>query len=157
MTALVNYNKIKNRRVDFTLNFPLDMPTQKLSRIISKIKMYLQNNPKILEKTVFIGFTGISNYSNQIRIFCYVDESKYVRYLEIQEEINFAIMRILDSENVNLATPTQTLRFSEENMKRRITKAIDVNTNEELNEEKKAEDAFDSLEHDNNISEFLNK
>ncbi len=111
--SLVNYSRIENRRMEVTLQFPLNTTSEKLHRIMSKMRIYLESNPRVLKQTITIGFSAINAYSKDIRVYCYVDESKYKKFLEIQEVINFKIMEIIDSENISLAKPTQTLELSE--------------------------------------------
>lgn len=112
-SSVSNFSKIENRRIDFVLQFPMDTSAEKLHRIMSKSKMYLESHPKIVKQTITIALTTLSVYSKDIRIFFYINESKYKRYLEIQEDVNFKIMEIIDSENVRLAKPTQVLEFRE--------------------------------------------
>ncbi len=110
-SSVSNFSKIENRRIDFTLQFPMEISTEKLYRIMSKIKIYLESTDKIIKRTITVALTTLNVYSKDIRIFFYIDESKFKRYLEIQEAVNFKIIEIIDSENVSLAKPTQIIGF----------------------------------------------
>lgn len=117
-SCVTNYNKIENRRIEMKLHLPLDLTTEKIHRIISKIRIYLESNNKVLKETVYVGFTDINEYSNDILIMCYIDESKYKRYLQVIEVINFAIMEILSVENVMVAKPTRTIEIIDREMQK---------------------------------------
>lgn len=112
-SSVSNFSKIENRRIDFILKFPMEITTEKLYRIMSKIKIYLESNDKIVRRTITVALTTLNVYSKDIRIFFYIDESKFKRYLETQEAVNFKIIEIIDSENVSLAKPTQVIGFQE--------------------------------------------
>ncbi len=129
-SSVLNYSKIENRRIDFTLQFPMEITTEKLYRIMSKIKIYLESVDKIIKRTITVVLVTINVYSKDIRVYFYIDESKYKRYLEIQEAVNFKIMEIIDSENVSLAKPTQILEFKENNINSINTNNIDLKEQE---------------------------
>lgn len=130
-SSVLNYSKIENRRIDFTLQFPMEITTEKLYRIMSKIKIYLESVDKIIKRTITVALITINVYSKDIRVYFYIDESKYKRYLEIQEAVNFKIMEIIDSENVSLAKPTQILEFKESNINNINSKSVDLKEQEE--------------------------
>lgn len=113
-SSVLNYSKIENRRIDFTLQFPMDTTVEKLYRIMSKIKIYLESQDKIIKRTITVVLANLNVYSKDMRIFFYIDENKFKRYLEIQESVYFKIMEIIESENTSLAKPTQILEFKEE-------------------------------------------
>lgn len=106
---ITNYTAIESRRVEMTLPLPLETPSYKLKRIISKIKISLENNPKVIARTVNVVFRNITNSANEIFIFCYITESKFVKYLAENDKINFDIMKILEVENVEIAYPRQKI------------------------------------------------
>ena len=112
-SCVSNYSKIENRRIDLTLQFPMDTTSEKLHRIMSKIRIYLESNPKVIKQTITVALVSLSVYSKDVRMFFYINESKYKRYLEILEDINFKIIEITDSENTRLAKPLQVLEINE--------------------------------------------
>ena len=112
-SCVSNYSKIENRRIDLTLQFPMDTTSEKLYRIMSKIRIYLESNPKVIKQTITVALVSLSVYSKDVRMFFYINESKYKRYLEILEDINFKIIEITDSENTRLAKPLQVLEINE--------------------------------------------
>lgn len=112
--SVSNYSKIENRRIDFNLQIPMDTTAEKLYRIMSKIRISLESNEQIVKRTIIVALTNLNVYSKDIRVSFYINESKYKRYLEIQETVIFKIIEIIESENVNLAMPTQVVEFKEE-------------------------------------------
>lgn len=111
-----NYSKIENRRIDLTLQFPMDTTVEKLHRVMSKTRIYLETHPKIIKQTITIALSSLGAYSKDVRIFFYIDESKFKRYLEILETVNFKLIEITESENVRFAKPTQVLEIKEKEL-----------------------------------------
>ena len=86
-----------------------DVDSEKIKDIIKELKVVICSKDYVQRDTVYVGFNGISNYSYDIKIFLYVTETNYVKYLKIQEDLNCEFLNVLAKENVELAYPTQTL------------------------------------------------
>ena len=106
---VVNWNKLKNRRLDFVLNLSMETTSEKIKNIIEKIKLVLKNNPDVLPDTVQVSLDAISSYSSDVKIFLYIDETDYIKFLQIKEKIYCDILELVERENIDLAYPTQTV------------------------------------------------
>lgn len=107
---VVNWNKMKSRRYDCILNLEMsDLDSEKIKKIIKEFKVVICAKEYVQRDTVYVGFNGISDYSYDIKIFVYVTETNYIRFLKIQEDLNCELINVLAKENVRLAFPTQTL------------------------------------------------
>jgi MscS family membrane protein len=69
----------------------------------------LANNPHVIENTIQVNFAEISDSSNNIKMFMYINETDYLKFLNIKEEILCSLLVLLEKENVELAYPTQTI------------------------------------------------
>lgn len=106
---VINWSKLKSRRIEFVLNIEMGVPTEQIKKIVKEIKTVLCAKDYVKEDTVYVGFNDISSYSNDITIFLYVNETDYNKYLDMKQEINCDILNILAKENVELAFPTETI------------------------------------------------
>ncbi len=106
---VVNWNRLKSRRLEFILNLSMDTTSEKIKNIVQKIKLVLKNNPDVLPDTVQVNLSEISSYSSDIKIFLYINESDYIKYLNAKEKIYCDILELVELENIDLAYPTQTL------------------------------------------------
>lgn len=130
-SCVSNYSKIENRRIDLTLQFPMDTSVEKLHRIMSKTRIFLETHPKIIKQTITVALSSLGVYSKDVRVFFYIDESKFKRYLEILEAVNFKLIEITESENVHLAKPTQVLEFKDkEPFQGRINNEVEKEEND---------------------------
>lgn len=106
---VVNWNKLKNRRLEFILNLSMETTSEKIKNVVEKIKLILKNNPNVLPDTVQVNLDAISSYSSDVKIFLYVDETDYIKFLGIKEKIYCDILELVERENIDLAYPTQTV------------------------------------------------
>ncbi len=106
---VVNWNKLKSRRFEFVLNLSMDTSSEKIKNIVEKIKLILRNNPNVLPETLQVSLDAISSYSSDIKIFLYVNETDYIKFLGIKEKIYCDILELVERENIDLAYPTQTI------------------------------------------------
>lgn len=130
---VINWSKLTSRRFDCTLNLKLEETSEKIKKITREIKMVLSNKDYIDEETVYVIFNRISAYSSDIKIFLYVKETDYFKYLKYQEDIYCSLLNILEKENIELAYPTETVHVRTVNdMKNsdliQNTEKVDINT-----------------------------
>ena len=108
-----NWNKLKSRRFDCVLTIDKEVNIEKVKKLISQIKLVLKEHPKVKKETVEVFFSDICSYSNDIKIFLYVNETAYIPFSKVKEEIYYELLEILEKENVELAFPTQTIQVRE--------------------------------------------
>ena len=106
---VINWNRLKNRRLDLTLSLHLNTSTEKIKKTIKEIKLVLRNNPHVIEDTIQVHFDQIASCSNNIKIFLYVNETEYIKFLNAKQEILCSLLTLIEKENIELAYPTQTV------------------------------------------------
>ena len=108
-----NWNKLKSRRFDCILTLDKETSVEKTKKLISQIKLVLKQNSKVNSDTVEVFLNDISSYSNDIKIFLYINEVNYIKFSKIKEEIYYDLVELLEKENIELAFPTQTVQIKE--------------------------------------------
>jgi MscS family membrane protein len=106
---VINWNKLKARRFDCTLNLEMDITPDKIKEVIKELKVVICSKDYVKTDTVYVGFNKIADYSIDIKIFLYVKETDYVKYLKIEEDLNCEFLKVLANKNVGLAYPTETI------------------------------------------------
>ena len=106
---VINWNKLKSRRLDLVLGLELNTPTEKIRKILKEIKLVLASNPHVIEETIQVNLAEIVNYSNSIKMLMYVNETNYIKFLNIKEEILCSLLILVEKENIELAYPTQAV------------------------------------------------
>lgn len=92
-----------------TLGLHLDTRSQEIRKIVKQIKVILANNPNVIEDTIQVNFGDISESSSDIKMFMYINETDYKKFLNIKEEILCSLLALIEKDNIELAYPTQTV------------------------------------------------
>jgi len=106
-SRLRNYKRMGKRRVVFKLGVVYQTGLQQLKQIPTVIKSIVEN----IDDTVFdrAHFFSYGDFSLVFEIVYYVMSRDYNKYMDIQQEINFAINEEFEKRGIEFAYPTQTL------------------------------------------------
>lgn len=108
-----NWNKLKSRRFDCILTIDKEVNVEKLKKVIGQIKLVLREHPSVKKDSVEVFLNDVASYSNEVKVFLYVNEINYIKFAKIKEELYCRILELLEKENVDLAFPTQTVHVKE--------------------------------------------
>ena len=106
---VVNWNRLTSRRFDCMLNLALDTTSDKIQKMIKEIKLVLENDPNVIEETVQVNLHEITNTSCNIKIYLYVREADYAKFLKAKQTMLCNILHLFEKENIELAYPTQNV------------------------------------------------
>lgn len=122
--SVINWNKLKTRRVDFSLKLDKNTNLEKTKRVISKMKTMLENNENIVEESAHVYLANISNLvSLDINVLFYLKTNDYMKHLYMKQEIMEEIIKIFDNENVEFARPSNKIYLkNNEEIEKEITK-----------------------------------
>ena len=109
ISAIINYNEMEKRRYFSRLTLELNTKLDKVEGVKNQIQEMLQSRKDIIKDTVTVKFENISANGMDLLIIAYINETNYGKFLEIKEQINYAIMTILQNQGVELAYNTQTV------------------------------------------------
>ena len=106
-SRLRNYKLMDKRRVVFKLGIVYQTPTKQLKEIPKIIEDIIKN----VKDTVFdrAHFFSYGDFSLIFEIVYYVAGADYNKYMDVQQEINFAIRDEFEKKGIEFAYPTQTL------------------------------------------------
>jgi small-conductance mechanosensitive channel len=106
-SSVRNFKKLEKRRIVFVVHVAYNTPLEKLKKIHKLIE-------EIIDKAEYaqldmIHFREIGTSSFDFEIVYYMQTPDYTKYLDTQEEINFAIVEAFQKEGVEMPFPTQTV------------------------------------------------
>ena len=107
--SLINCSKIEKRRYKINLGLTLETPLNKVKTVEEKIKTMLKEKEDVMDDSIIVKFDKITDNTINLLIYAFTDSVDYGSFLKQKEEINFKIMQILESENVELAYDTKTI------------------------------------------------
>lgn len=102
-----NYKRMENRRVVFQLGLTYETKLENLK----EVPLVIEEIIKRVEDTVFdrAHFFSYGDFSLNFEIVYYINGNDYNKYMNIQQEINFAIKEEFAKRGIQFAYPTQTL------------------------------------------------
>ncbi|KGJ99215.1 hypothetical protein ND16A_0365 [Thalassotalea sp. ND16A] len=106
---LENISEIDNRRYLKYFRIRLNTATEKLKALVEAIRKLIEEHPNTIELERYVRFENIEDDAFIIVVNAYTTASGRVKYKELEEQINFQIMRIIDQQKVELAIPEQTI------------------------------------------------
>ncbi len=102
-----NYKRMEKRRVVFKIGVTYQTTSQQLKEIPVIITDIIKNTKDaVFDRAHFFSY---GDFSLIFEVVYYVMSSDYNKYMDIQQEINFAIKEELEKREVEFAYPTQTL------------------------------------------------
>ena len=105
--SIRNYQRQVERRVAFTLTFPLDTPPDVMERIPPIVRETVTANAQTrLDRT---HFATITDQTLAVETVYFVTTADYNTYMDIQQRINLALLRRFGAEGIHLAVPTRSV------------------------------------------------
>lgn len=111
--AIINYAKMEKRRYKFDLVLTYDTTLEKVQETIDKIKFMLKSNENVIKDSEQVHLEKIADDGVGITVYFYTNIVAYNDYLEFKEQINLAILDILEKEQVELAYNTRTVHIKQ--------------------------------------------
>ena len=108
-SSIINSTKREKRRYDLTLTLELNTPLDKISDLSENIKLILNEHDRVLKENIRVFFDTVSDNGIDLAISFYTDIINYNKFLEFKQEINYAILEIVKSKNIELAYNTQSI------------------------------------------------
>ncbi len=103
--VIANWSKLEKRKLEISLRLPLETKAQELEILSKKFKIVLENNKDILEDSIQVDVNKIKEDNIEISIVLYTSITEYNKFLNIKQEININILKILEAEGIKLAYP----------------------------------------------------
>jgi MscS family membrane protein len=105
-----NFSRRGIRRIKFRVGVTYDTPAAALENIVANITQMLQTHPDIAQDaTMLVRFDKFEDSSLSIFVYTFTSTANWARYLEIKEDINIQIMKIIENNNAQFTFPSQTL------------------------------------------------
>ncbi len=107
-----NYKRMEKRRIVFKLGVTYQTTTEQLKAVPGIIRNAIDN----VNNTTYdrAHFSSYGDFSLVFEVVYYVLSGDYNKYMDTQQEINFAIKKEFEDRGIEFAYPTQTL-FVEKN------------------------------------------
>jgi MscS family membrane protein len=113
--ALDNLTLRTSRRAKFEIGMMYSTTTSQLKSITTDIRQMLDDHELVFTEDSIVRFENFGDSSLNILVMCFINTTAYEEYLLIKEQINHAIMEIVEKNGTGFAFPTRTLHLYKEN------------------------------------------
>ncbi|MCU0760081.1 MAG: mechanosensitive ion channel family protein [Steroidobacteraceae bacterium] len=123
-SRLRNFGRMAQRRIQFTIGVAYETPVDTLERLPALIRRIVEAEEQTrFDRSHFARFAAASL---DVETVYFVLSADYNVYMDIQQRINFAIMRELESLGVEFAYPTQKLWLARVPTRRDLGPGLDA-------------------------------
>lgn len=113
-TSIINATKREKRRYNLVLTLELNTPLEKVSALTENIKMALNTHPNVIKDNIRVFFDTISDNGIDISINFYTDITDITDFLKFKEDINYALLEMINQAQIELAYPSQSIYLKKE-------------------------------------------
>lgn len=110
-TPITNFTARQKRRIDFILGLTYSSTKEQIEDFIGRLKDFLSNHPDIYPDVIRVHFINYGASSLDIRVTCYARTGDHVKYLDVLNGINLAVLDLLDQAGVSCAFPSTSVYF----------------------------------------------
>jgi len=107
-----NFKKMAERRVVHEVGVTYDTPPGKMERIPEIIRNIVDPIDGVRFDRAH--FKGFGPFSLDFEVVYYILSSDYNEYMDLQQQINIAVLRAFEAERVSFAFPSQTIYLAKE-------------------------------------------
>ena len=109
-SPIENFSRRGVRRIKMTIGVTYSTTSEQMEKIVLDIREMLKNHKNIAQKeTMLVNFTSFDDSSLGIFIYTFTNTSNWANYMNIKEDINLKIMKIVEENNSDFAFPSQSL------------------------------------------------
>ncbi len=105
-----NFSRRGVRRIKMNIGLTYETRSEQIETIVQEIREMLQEHPKIAQKeTLLVNFNNLGESTLDIFIYAFTNTAQWNHYLEIREDINIKIIKIVEKNHSDFAFPSQSL------------------------------------------------
>jgi MscS family membrane protein len=109
-SPIENFSRRGVRRIKMTIGVTYSTKSTQMEKILIDIKTMLRNHKDIAQKeTMLVNFTSFNDSSLDIFIYTFSNTANWAKYMNIKEDVNLKIMKIIEENNTDFAFPSQSI------------------------------------------------
>jgi len=105
-----NFSRRDIRRIKMRIGLVYSTTSAQMVKILSDIRELLNSHDGISQKdTILVNFDEFGASDLSIFIYCFTNTADWAKYLEIREDVNLKIMKIVEENGSDFAFPSQSV------------------------------------------------
>ncbi|NOQ31888.1 MAG: mechanosensitive ion channel [Helicobacteraceae bacterium] len=106
---ILNWSVRPKRRIKMMLGVSYSTSGAQMKNILTDIRTYLKNNPKIHQEQILVYFSELADSSLNIMVYCFTKDPNWEPWLQAREEVYLELMSIVENNNSTIAFPSQSI------------------------------------------------
>jgi MscS family membrane protein len=102
--------------------------SDQLRAVVDGIRQLLDEHPSVFRESVRVRFIRLGSFSLDVDVFAYLLARDWNHFLEIQEQLLFAVTKIVDRAGAKIAFPSQTMYVASEQADLPVAESIPTAT-----------------------------
>ena len=115
-SSITNYSRMTNRRIVWDLHLDHNTSADKLIRVRSELKKYLEDHVEIetnpAKVTTLVCYKGFSDRGINLYCYFFTKTTNWSKFMDIQEKCIIEFRRIIDEAGARLAYAPRTIYFA---------------------------------------------
>ena len=109
-SPIENFSRRGIRRIKMTIGVTYGTTQAQIKKIVDEIRYLLHTHENITQdETIMVNFKAFGNSSLDIFIYCFTRTSNWKTYMDIRQEIQLEIMKIVEANGSSFAFPSQSV------------------------------------------------
>jgi len=109
-SPIENFSRRGIRRIKMTIGVTYSATSEQMKNIVLDIKTMLRNHAGISQDSIMlVNFVSFGDSSLNIFIYTFSNTANWVKYMDIKEDVNLKIMKIVETNQAEFAFPSQSL------------------------------------------------
>lgn len=111
-SRIQNFKRMDRRRIIFKLGVTYQTPAEKIEEAVKIVEQIIIDHPDVTYDRGH--FAAFGPYSLDLEFVYFVLSNDYKQYMDIQQDVNFRVLREFEKKGIDFAYPTQTLFVKKE-------------------------------------------
>jgi MscS family membrane protein len=107
--AVNNWSEMPIRRVKMTIGVSYEATPLQMDAAVEGIRGILGKHPLVHQDFYLVYFTDFGDSALEILLYYFTTTTVWAEYLQVRQEVNLSIMRLLDELGLEIAFPTRTV------------------------------------------------
>lgn len=109
--AIENHSLMPKRRVKMTIGVTYDTTAAQMAELVQRIETFLGEHPGIDQEFKLVKFQTFADSSLEIFIYYFSVSTDWTVHLQVRQDVNLGLMRIVEDLGLSMAFPTRTIHM----------------------------------------------
>ena len=108
-SAILNWSRLSKRKIELTLGVTYKTSPDQMEALLAQLREMLKAQEKVDPNSVVVYFVGFGQFALNVLVRCYLNIADWGAFTAEQERILLEIMRLVESLDLQIAYPTQSI------------------------------------------------